>query len=290
MVKTLLLVLAGLVAGLAIAFFLQPGPQPVDAEAPLAGAHPFEIPSVTADARAGERLAALEDALDAEILQRAALEDRVAELAAQLEALGERPRFARDSDAAAGGPSADGADVREMRARTEAVRLAVARERNRSMVERLTAAGFAPDRAEWIERRQEELRMQALQEQYDARREGRAPAAVSDEASLRTELGDADYERYLAALGRPTSVGVGDVLASSPAERAGLKPGDEIVAYNGTRVFDSSDLNALTLEGTPGETVVVDVRRDGQNLQLVMPRGPIGIFGRSRGPPGGVPR
>ena len=72
---------------------------------------------------------------------------------------------------------------------------------------------------------------------------------------------------------------VRDVLASSPAERAGLKPGDEIMAYNGRRIFDMRELNALTLEGTPGESVVIDVRRDGQNLQLVMPRGPLGVTG-----------
>jgi hypothetical protein len=232
------------------------------------------------DARADERLLALEDALDAEILQRAALEDRVSALAAQLEALGERPRFARDVGGSSGQPPAN---VEEIRQREQPDRRTVEQQRERRMIDRLTAAGFAPDRAEWIERREEELRMKALQEQYDARREGRPPAAVSGEASLRTELGDADYERYLAALGRPTSVGVADVLASSPAERAGLLPGDEIVAYNGKRVFDASELNALTLEGTPGETVVVDVRRDGQNMQLVMPRGPIGIFGRFRG-------
>jgi hypothetical protein len=31
--------------------------------------------------------------------------------------------------------------------------------------------------------------------------------------------------------------------------------------------------------------VVVDVRRNGQNLQLVMPRGPIGVSSGFRGPP-----
>jgi S1-C subfamily serine protease len=72
---------------------------------------------------------------------------------------------------------------------------------------------------------------------------------------------------------------VRNVLASSPAESSGLQPGDEIVAYDGQRVFDMRELNALTLEGTPGESVVVDVRRADQNVQLVMPRGPIGIFG-----------
>jgi serine protease Do len=80
-------------------------------------------------------------------------------------------------------------------------------------------------------------------------------------------------------------VNVQSVLASSPAERVGLRPGDEILAYNGKRVFDARELNALTLEGTAGESVVVDVRRDGQPLQLVLPRGPLGITGGFRGPP-----
>ena len=67
-------------------------------------------------------------------------------------------------------------------------------------------------------------------------------------------------------------------------------PGDEIVAYGGKRVFDVGELNALTLEGTPGESVVLAVRRDGQNVQLVMPRGPIGITGGFRGPAFGFQR
>src|SRR5688572_8706701 len=98
MVKTLSLVLAGLVAGLAIAYFLQPSGEPVDAAATYADGPVSR--TLAADTRADERLVALEDALDAEILQRAALEDRVAELAAQLEALGEPPRLARDAGGA----------------------------------------------------------------------------------------------------------------------------------------------------------------------------------------------
>jgi S1-C subfamily serine protease len=149
-------------------------------------------------------------------------------------------------------------------------------------VDLLIAAGFPPDRAEWINQRASELRMQALQAQYDATREGRpfSPAnALTGDQTLRTDLGDTDYERYLRALERPTSVGVRNVLASSPAERAGLKAGDEVLAYDGKRVFDMRELNSLTLQGTPGESVVVEVLRDGQRTQLVMPRGPIGIFG-----------
>ncbi len=152
----------------------------------------------------------------------------------------------------------------------------------RRQVDRLVASGFSQDRAEWVERRTEELRMEALSARYEAAVQGRAlePGELPNtDAVLRTELGEADYERYLSALNRPTSVGVGRVLASSPAERAGLQPGDQILSYGGQRVFSVSDLNALTLQGTPGQTVAVDVMRDGQSIQLYLPRGPVGIEG-----------
>jgi S1-C subfamily serine protease len=76
------------------------------------------------------------------------------------------------------------------------------------------------------------------------------------------------------------------VLPGSPGEKAGLRAGDEVVSYAGQRVFNVGELNSLTFEGTPGESVVVDVVRDGQQLQLVVPRGPIGIGGGAfrRGP------
>jgi hypothetical protein len=286
MLKTLLLVIAGLVAGLAIAFWLQPSfESSIEAEA--ASGAGFAARSGVDGASSDARLVALEDKFAAEVDQRVELEARVAELSAQLEALGQVPaRAPRADQSASNGP--DPAIVEQRARRRELA--ATPEGRERLMVERLTAAGFAPDRAEWINRRTEELRMKALQEQYDARREGRAPAGDFGDNTLRTELGEADYERYRTAMGQPTSVGVADVLASSPAERAGLLPGDEIVAYGGKRVFDVGELNALTLEGTSGESVVLDVRRNGQSVQLVMPRGPIGITGGFRGIPGGFQR
>ena len=283
MLKTLLLVLAGLGAGLVLAFWLQPSSSPPLAELETTdGLSPrVRPPAADGDASAA-RLAALEDAFAAEIEQRAALEARVAELAAELEALGERaPQAAGARDLDNGAPDQT-AVIEQVRARARANGGASREEIERRTTEQLIAGGFAPDRAEWINRRTQELRMQALQAQYDATREGRTlepGAALGGERTLRTELGDAEYERYLTALDRPTSVPVRDVLASSPAEHSGLKPGDQVVAYGGQRVFDMRDLNALTLEGTPGESVVVEVRRDGQNVQLVMPRGPIGILG-----------
>jgi hypothetical protein len=274
MLRALLLLGAGLAAGFAVSVWLQPEPATtLDEPSRVAAA---AIAPAGAPAASAARLAALEDALDAEIERRAALEERVAELAAELEALERRPSVAAARAPAGGGapdPDAVRADVRRRVAERD-----VASERR--AVERLTAAGFPPDRAEWIVRREEQLRMQALQAQYDATREGRALApgeAFGNERTLRAELGDADYERYLTATGRPTSVGVRDVLASSPAEASGLAPGDEIVAYDGKRVFDMRELNALTLQGRAGESVIVEVRRDGRTQQLVMPRGPLGI-------------
>jgi hypothetical protein len=277
MLKTLALLLVGLTAGLVIAWWVSPSAEPPAAFG--VGAAPL-VSASTVDAD----LESLADALKVESEQRAALEQRVAALAAELEAL-RSAAVAVPSSAVA---SADGIErpasddgpppfPRGLPALREDV--------VRRQAELLVAAGFPPDRAEWINRRTQELRMESLQAQYDATREGRPLDPGSGERTLRTELGDADYERYLTALGRPTSVAVREVLASSPAERVGLKPGDEVVAYNGKRVFDARELNALTLEGTAGESVLVEIRRDGQPMQLVMPRGPLGILGGFRGRP-----
>jgi S1-C subfamily serine protease len=75
-------------------------------------------------------------------------------------------------------------------------------------------------------------------------------------------------------------VAVGTVLESSPAQRAGLQPGDEIVAYGGQRVFSYGDLSEQTMGTTAGQSVVVDIRRDGVPMQVVIEAGPIGISNR----------
>jgi membrane-associated protease RseP (regulator of RpoE activity) len=105
-------------------------------------------------------------------------------------------------------------------------------------------------------------------------------------------MGDAEYEKYLTATGRPTQVQVMDVYASSNAEKSGLKPGDQIVSYAGTRVFEMNELNALTRQGTPGESVTVEVKRNGQTVQVQVPRGMLGVTGGGGGGgrgPGGFP-
>jgi S1-C subfamily serine protease len=143
----------------------------------------------------------------------------------------------------------------------------------------LIVAGFAPDRAAWIDGRVQELRLQAKQAQDEARRAGRPPPADAEAVTLRAELGDQDFERFLMARGVPTGVIVSSVPARSPAERAGMQPGDEIFFYDGKRVFNARELNELAARDALGEPVVADVRRDGQNLRVVLPRGPLGVAG-----------
>lgn len=159
-------------------------------------------------------------------------------------------------------------------------------DRERRRMERFIEAGFTPDRVDWIERRIAMLRLEMLEAEYEAARGGEAfdpRSAPSLDQRLRAELGDAEYERYLVATGRPTRVPVRGVLPGSSAERAGLRPGDSLVSYAGERVFGMEDLERLTLQGRPGESVVVEVMRNGQSMQLHLPRGPLGITGGPRG-------
>lgn len=153
-----------------------------------------------------------------------------------------------------------------------------------SRAERLVAAGFSPDRATWIANREAELQMEQMQLIFEARQSGerldRSNISLDPERALRAEIGDAEYEQYLEANGRSTSVAVGSVLESSPGQLAGLQPGDEIVAYGGQRVFSYGDLHDQTMEAGAGQSVIVDIVRDGAPMQVVIEAGPIGISNR----------
>jgi C-terminal processing protease CtpA/Prc len=228
----------------------------------------------------------------------AALDRRVRQLTAEVQSL--RDSAGRATSGSEGGNSADGpqrgpADWQRMRDGRTPEDLAAMREQiQKRENERIIAAGLTPERMKEINRRAEELRVAAMQAQYEAQRNGQRVQGVDTDQALRKELGDAEYERYLKAEGRPTEVRVMDVLATSAAERSGLKAGDEILSYGGTRVFDARDLNALTMQGAAGGAVTVQVKRDGQTVQLSVPSGPLGVTagpagGGRQGGPGGRP-
>jgi hypothetical protein len=284
MIKKIGLVLALAAIGVAIAMYLRGGSAP---------ATPEQAFTPRTDASESERISDLEKMLAAQVDRGNLLESRLTELEARF---GTRSTSRRNADA--------GNTNQDPRARFQDLRQQftdangnfdpkkMAEFRRKQELDRLVQAGFTQERAEWVERRTQELQLQAQQAQFDAQRSGQPYRGTDIESTLRKEMGDSEYEKYLSATGRSTDVQVMDVLASSAAERAGLKPGDQIVAYAGQRVFDSSDLNSLTRQGTPGETVTVEVKRDGQTVQLSVPRGVLGVEsggGRRGGGPGGFP-
>lgn len=284
MVRKIALVAVLLAAGIGIAWYIRGG----------FGEAPIEAVAFAprTDATADVRIADLERALAAQIDHSRTLERRLGELEGRLAGRGGGEGVRR------GGPEDPelAQRVAEMRGRFGEEGppdpAAMSERRREQQLQRLVAQGFTRDRAEWIERRTQELEVQAMQAQYEAQRTGRPGQGVTDvQAALRSELGDADYERYLTATGRPTQVQVMDVLASSSAERSGLQPGDQILSYAGTRIFDMRELNALARDGNPGESVTMEIRRNGQTVQVQVPRGPLGVQGGGMrgGGPGGPP-
>ena len=224
------------------------------------------------------RIAALEQAVSDERQARQLLQEEVFYLTSELEILADLqipPRADASPVESQGDESGD--------SRREAIRRRNSRE---GRVERLVAAGFLPSQADWILQREQELQMQSLQERFDAERSGEPIDWVANRNqsgdALREELGEADYERYLEANNRSTNVSVSSVIESSPAQVAGLQPGDEIFRYDGQRVFSMTDLTRQTMVGEPGQNVAVDVMRNGNLVQVVMPRGPVGITGGRR--------
>jgi len=229
-----------------------------------------------------DRIRALEFAVAEERNARQLLEDELQVLYAEIDELNDERSSSDDGD------EQRVAESTEIRERIEEFRQRRNGRDDEGRAARLVASGFAPDRAEWILQRESELQMEAMQARFDARRSGE-PAnpfdpSLNSNSALRAEIGDTEYEQYLQANNRSTTVSIGSILESSPAQSVGLQAGDQIVSYGGARVFDVSDLNQQTMLGEPGESVVVDITRDGIPMQVVMPRGPIGVStGRDRG-------
>jgi S1-C subfamily serine protease len=219
-----------------------------------------------------ERIRALEQAVILEQQARQWLEDEILVLREEIEQ--------RDAEAVA-------VEEQDIEVRSERRQSFMSRrfggDSTQGQLDRLVQAGFPPDQAQWIVDREAEIQMERLQARYEAMQrsgeQGFFGRGFSQDGTIRTELGDADYERYLNANGRSTSVGIGNVLPNSPAQRAGIQPGDEIVRYDGERVFSMMDVAGRIMQTEAEGNVVVDIVRDGVPMQLVLPRGPLGVMG-----------
>jgi C-terminal processing protease CtpA/Prc len=284
MVRKIVMVAILLTAGVGIAMYLRHGPG-TDT--------PQQVFTPRADASQSERIADLEKVVAAQVERINSLEGLVRQLETRPGNWGGNRRNADGNNEQRERMANMRRELTDANGNFDPAKM---RERQREQqLDRLVQAGLSRERAEWVNRRVQELQLQAEQAQFDAQRNGQQFRGMDIDAALRKEMGDAEYEKYLAGTGRPTDVRVMDVLASSPAERAGLKPGDQIVSYGGTRVFEMGDLRTLTRQGNPGEAVTIEVRRDGQIVQMQVARGVLGVEGGGGrrgggfqgGPPGG---
>jgi putative serine protease PepD len=84
-----------------------------------------------------------------------------------------------------------------------------------------------------------------------------------------TAGGGSGYGAYLGTIpdmtgsGGATGVRITGVRAGSPAEQAGLKAGDVITAIGAKVVANLFDMTEALRSHQPGDTVVIEVRRDG---------------------------
>ena len=274
LIAILLSLVAAAAAGAIVLMVQEPVPGP--AARPAVDAEDYFDRSAGTE----ERIRALENAVATERNARQLLEEElqmlyveIETLTVQLEAgpqeLTDEQQFAR-------------LEAEANRTRMEERRRQREMNANERRLSYLIESGFSPDRAEWIVKRESELWMETMQAQYEASAAGepmeRGDMRYDAQSRLREEIGDDEYEQYLQALGRSTEIAITSVFESSPAQRAGLQPGDQILNYNGTRVFDIGELNRYTMASEPGSTVVVDIVRDGVPMQVVLPSGPIGVM------------
>lgn len=163
----------------------------------------------------------------------------------------------------------------------------------------LVQAGVSTELASEIMRRLGEQEYQRLALRDRAIREGYFRSGRyfrelrelrSNQLSLRNEIGDQAYDRYLYQTGQNNRVAVSSVMAGSPADQIGIQQGDILLRYNNSNIFSWNEIRQATSQGELGEYVTVDVMRDGQMVSLMLPRGPMGVkLDSTRLPPGNSP-
>lgn len=95
--------------------------------------------------------------------------------------------------------------------------------------------------------------------------------------SLRTEMGDEVYNRYLYASGQNNRMQVRTVMSASPAETAGFETGDIILRYDNQQVLNWQDIRKATMQGEIGSFTQVEILRNNTPMTLTVARGTLGV-------------
>lgn len=152
--------------------------------------------------------------------------------------------------------------------------------------QRLIAANIPVDTIQRIQDRISENRLAVLNLRDKASRENwidtqeyneKAHQLNNTSSGIREEFGEETYDAYLYASGRPNRVTVQQVYNGSAAQTAGIQPDDIIDSYASKKIYTMNELRQATIQGVPGETVLVELIRDGAPVSTSVPRGPLGI-------------
>lgn len=273
-------ILAGLalVTGIVIGILIKPG-----SDMPEVTAAPSEQGQATVESGratgkvigtdlARDNLIAVERRLEREIKARKVLEEKLAEINRKIIDLERNAYLPADSNLTVGIEDQDesglpGSDQRWFNEQA------------------LIESGISASRArelkinfEQLELERLYLRDQSIREGWDRDRYREAlQALTSKEDELKNQLSESEYDSYLYASGQTNRVTVTSVLESAPAAIAGIAPGDYIIRYDNQRIYNWFELRDATSTGEIGETVAVEVDRDGEIIELYLARGPLGI-------------
>jgi membrane-associated protease RseP (regulator of RpoE activity) len=225
--------------------------------------------------------------LEAERADHERLAARVARLEADVASLREEPQAVAEADVAPYAPAQAEGDAASGPAQPGPGGEGDASDRGAGWFDarRLEGSGLPERDADEMKRHYEEIELRRLELQNQAQREGwprgrllAELGALDDQfQSVRQDYGDDAYDWYLYAAGRSNRVVVDGVLGGSAAAEAGLRPGDEIVSYDGDRIFKPGALIQGTLDGRLNESVDLVVQRGGETQHVTVPRGPLGI-------------
>jgi len=92
---------------------------------------------------------------------------------------------------------------------------------------------------------------------------GRAAAPPAASTGRRVSLGTLPEFTFPGP-----GVKVADVIAGSPAERAGLQPGDLIISIDGEAIADVRAYSGVLAKHAPGDVIHIRVSRDDEELEL----------------------
>ncbi len=155
-----------------------------------------------------------------------------------------------------------------------------------SVTDALIIAGLNTFEAENIARKQSEFELRRLELRDQAMRDGtigndeyrqKISALRQEQTQIRDEIDPNVYDRYLYHTGQPNRIAVQSVMLGSTAEVAGLQPGDMLLSYDDSTIYNYRDLRTATLDGEKNESVNVRLIRDDTEMTISVERGPLGV-------------